>query len=65
MPVRTWISIGNALESLHVIPQVVLLDARQKLARRIVDLLGALSRADRAGGTRREQARSDAQRREP
>src|SRR5918911_1713995 len=64
--VWTRIRIGDRLEVLHDRPEVVLLDARQKLARRVVDLRVALSRRDRARVHRGEQCYDDgAERDEP
>jgi hypothetical protein len=38
-----WIGIGDRLELLHVIPQIIRRDARQELARGVINLRAALS----------------------
>src|SRR5205085_126724 len=64
--VGTRIRVGDRLELLHVPPEVVLLDARDELARRVVDLRVALSGRDRRRVTRCDQSYDgDAERDDP
>jgi hypothetical protein len=38
-----WIGIGDRLELLHVIPEIIRVDARQELARGVINLRVAFS----------------------
>jgi hypothetical protein len=65
MAVEARVGVGDRLEGLHMVPQIVGLDALDQLARCVINSRVTLSRCDRAGRVRQQQCNGQTERHQP